>query len=63
MAKFTKYNNPNKRRKKKIYSRTDADILAAKNYLTDRMNGSEKNFSHYDKISDQLCGKTSRGIY
>ena len=59
---WTKYNNPNRKKRKKI-SRTDADILATKNMITDRARGIELPLSYYDKQSDQMCGKASRNIY
>ena len=37
--RFSKYNNPNKRRARKRLSKTDADIIATKNMLDDRRNG------------------------
>lgn len=37
MAKFTKYNNPNKRKHRQTLSRADADIIAAKNMIDDRV--------------------------
>lgn len=60
---WTKYNNPNRKRKHKRMSRTDADILATKNMLDDLRNGIELPLSYYDQQSDKLCGKTSRNIY
>ena len=63
MAKFTKYNNPNKRKHRQTLSRADADIIAAKNMIDDRSNGYEFPLSHYDKQSDQMCGKPNRKIY
>ena len=63
MAKFTRYNNPNKRRKGRKMSRTDADIMAAKNMLDDRARGIEMPLSYYDQQSDEMCGKESRRIY
>ena len=63
MAKFTKYNNPNKRRKAHKMSRTDADIMAAKNMLDDRLRGIDRPLSCYDMQSDQMCGEKSRQIF
>jgi hypothetical protein len=61
---FTKYNNPNKKRKiRRRLDRSDADIIAAKAYYDDRVMGIEKPLVEYDRLSDQLCGKPSRGIY
>lgn len=60
---WTKYNNPNRKRKHKRMSRTDADIFASKNMLDDLRNGIELPLSYYDKQSDKLCGKSSREIY
>jgi hypothetical protein len=61
--KFTKYNNPNKRKTHKKMSRTDADILAAKNMTDDRRNGIELPLSYYDEQSDRYSGSPSRHIY
>lgn len=44
-------------------SRTDADILVAKNMIGDRRNGVELPLSYYDEQSDKMCGKPSRNIY
>ena len=61
---FTKYNNPNRKRKSRHkMSRTDADIMAGKQMIDDAANGIEMSLAYYDKISDQFCGKPSRGIY
>lgn len=48
MAKFTRYNNPSKRKHRRTLSRTDADIIAAKNMIDDRQNGVELPLSFYD---------------
>ena len=61
--KFTKYNNPSKRRKRKVLSRTDADIIATKNMFDDRCRGIELPLNYYDEQSDNMCGKPSRNIY
>lgn len=61
--KFTKYNNPNKRKTKRKMNRLDADIIACNQMMEDLKNGIEMPLKHYDKISDQLCGKQSREIY
>ena len=64
MAKFTKYNNPNKRKHRRTtLSRTEADILAVKNMIDDRQNGVELPHSFYDEQSDRISGKPSRNIY
>lgn len=63
MAKFTKYNNPNKKRNYRRVSRTDADIIATKNMLDDMRNGIELPLSYYDEHSDKMCNKPSREIY
>lgn len=60
---WTKYNNPNRKRKHKKISRTDADIIAAKNLFDDRCRGIEMPLSFYDEQSDKMCGKPSRKIY
>lgn len=61
---WTKYNNPNRRRRKRAHmSRTDADIIAAKEMLLDGIAGREKPIQAYDAMSDALCGKSSRHIY
>ena len=57
--KFSKYNKRRSCRR----TRTDADIIASKIYFDDRVNGKEKPFAEYDRISDRLCGKPSRNIY
>lgn len=61
--KFTKYNNPSKKKPRRKMSRTDADIMAGKQMIIDHENGIKMPIEHYDKLSDQLCGKPSRGIY
>lgn len=61
--KFTKYNNPSKKRYKRKLSRTDADIIAARNMLDDLGRGINLPLSYYDEQSDMLCGKPSRNIY
>jgi hypothetical protein len=63
MAKFTKYNNPNKKRKPKKYSRSDADIMVAKRAFDDYSRGVCLPLSFYDHMSDELCGNPSRHIY
>ena len=63
MAKFTRYNNPSKKRIRRHMSRTDADIMASKAYYDDRSKGTELTLAEYDKLSDKLCGKPSRDIY
>lgn len=63
MAKFTKYNNPNKRKPRRRLSRTDADIIATKNMIDDRSAGIELPLSYYDDQSDRMSGKPSRNIY
>ena len=62
MARFTRYNNPSKKRRRHM-SRTDADIMASKAYYDDRTKGIELPLEEYDKLSDKLCGKLSRRIY
>jgi hypothetical protein len=61
--KFTKYNNPNKRKSHRKLSRTDADIIAAKNMIEDRNQGIELPLSFYDHQSDIMSGNPSRNIY
>ena len=63
MAKFTRYNNPSKRKHRRTLSRTDADIIAAKNMIDDRQNGVELPLSFYDEQSDRMSRKPSRNIY
>lgn len=63
MAKFTRYNNPSKKRIRRHMSRTDADIVASKAYYDDRIRGTELPMKAYDELSDRLCGKPSRDIY
>lgn len=60
---FTKYNNPNRKRKPgRKMNRTDADILAGKQMIIDSKLGYKTVEKTYDEISDQLCGKPSRNI-
>ena len=61
--RFTKNNNPSKRRGRHKIDRTTADIIAGKIMLSDAKNGEEKPLNYYDALSDNLCGKKSRGIY
>lgn len=61
--KFSRYNNPSKRKHYKRVSRADADIIAAKAMLDDRQNGYVLPLSIYDEMSDRLSGNESRGIY
>lgn len=64
MAKFTKFNNPSKKRKHyKHYDRAEADIIAAKRCMEDREAGLNLPLSYYDSISDKLSGHNSRHIY
>ena len=63
MARFTRYNNPSKKRRRRHMSRTDADIVASKAYYDDRIRGTELPIKVYDELSDRLCGKPGRGIY
>jgi len=60
--KFTKWNNPSKKRRKRKMSRTDADIIAGKMMIEDRIHGEEMPLKFYDHVSDKLCGQPSRGI-
>ena len=60
--RFTKYNNPSKKHRRRKLSRTDADILAGKALIDDIKAGRKQDLSHYDAISDHLSGKPSRGI-
>ena len=55
--KFSKYNNPNKRRAGKRLSKIDADILATKNMLDDRRNGIDCPIDFYECQSKKLRGK------
>lgn len=57
--KFSKYNNPNKRRARKRLSKTDADIIATKNMLDDRRNGIEMPLDFYEWQSKKMHGKES----
>ena len=56
--KFTKG-----RKRRRHISRTDADIIAAKQMFDDRRRGLELAYKFYDELSDSICGKPSRGIY
>lgn len=61
---WTKYNNPNKKRRpRRKLNRTDADILAGKQMIDDVAKGIKMPLKYYDEISDKLCGKPSRNIY
>lgn len=55
--RFSKYNNPNKRRARKRMSKTEADILATKNMLDDRRNGIEMPLDFYEWQSNKMQGK------
>lgn len=55
--RFSKYNNPNKRRARKRLSKTDADIIATKNMLDDRRNGIEGPIEFYEWQSKKMQGK------
>lgn len=55
--KFTKYNNPNKRRPRKRLSKTDADIIATKNMLDDRSKGIDCPIEFYEEQSNKIQGK------
>ena len=58
---WSKYNNPSrKRRLRTKMSRTDADIMAAKQMIIDSKLGYEPIVKTYDEISDKLCDKESR---
>ena len=62
--RFSKYNNPNKKRKpRKKLSRTDADIVASKAMIDDMRLGYNLGLQYYDELSDRLCGKESRHLY
>jgi hypothetical protein len=63
MARFTKNNNPNRRKRRKYADRTTADITAAKMSLDDSARGVDLPLSFYDHISDKMSGKPSRNIY
>lgn len=62
MAQFTKLRNPSKRKHRKHYSRSDADIIASK-ALFDLDVPSEVKLSLWEETSDRLCGQPSRNIY
>ena len=55
--RFSKYNNPNKRRARKRLSTTEADIIATKNMLDDRRNGIEMPLDIYEWQSKKMQGK------
>ena len=55
--RFTKYNNPNKRRSRKRLDRTEADIIATKNMLDDRRKGIEMPIEFYELQSNKMQGK------
>lgn len=66
--KFTKFNNPSKKRHHKKLDRCDADIIVSRMRFDDTIlaKGIDKQvpaMSYYDSISDQLCGQPSRHIY
>ncbi len=61
---WTKYNNPNRKRKpRRKMDRTDADIMAGKQMIIDSKLGYKIVEKTYDEISDKLCEKPSRNIY
>ena len=55
--RFSKYNNPNKRRKRKRLTKTEADIVATKNMLDYRRKGIELPVDFYEWQSKKLQGK------
>lgn len=57
MAKFTKYNNPNKKRRPRQVSRLDAEIIAGKAILTDRRAGYTLPLSYYEELAENLTQK------
>lgn len=71
--KFTKQNNPNRKRFHKKMDRTEADIMVARMMLDDRIEAvrlakkgienRELPLSYYDAISDRLCRLPSRNVY
>ena len=54
--RFSEY-NPNKRRKRKRLTKTDADIIATKNMLDDRRNGIDCPIEFYELQSKKMQGK------
>lgn len=55
--RFSKYNNPSKRRSRKRLDRTEADIIATKNMLDDRRKGIEMPIEFYEWQSNKMQGK------
>ena len=55
--RFSKYNNPSKRRPRKRLSKTDADIISTKNMLDDRRNGIDCPIEFYEEMSKKMQGK------
>lgn len=59
--RFTKYNNPSRKRKtSRKMDRTTADIMAAKQMVIDSKLGYDPIVKTYNEISDKFCGKESR---
>ena len=54
--RFSNY-KPNKRRKRKRLTKTDADIIATKNMLDDRRNGIDCPIEFYEWQSNKNAGK------
>jgi len=52
--KFTKYNNPNKKKYKRKFNKTEADIMAGKQMVIDNNLGYKIVPKTYDEISDKL---------
>lgn len=66
--KFSRFNNPNKKRHHKKLDRCEADIIVSRMRFDDAIlaKGTDKlipPMSYYDAISDQLCDQPSRHIY
>lgn len=55
--KFSRFNNPKKRKRKRM-SRTDADIMAAKEVMKGDLTLAEA-----ERMSDRLSGLPSRSLY
>ena len=55
--RFSKYNNPNKRRARKRLDKSEADIIATKNILDDRRNGIDCPIEFYKWQSNKMRGK------
>lgn len=52
-----------KQRRCRRITRTDADIIATKAMADDVRRGIKRDITHYDAMSDILCGQKSRSLF